>query len=181
MRASPPILGRLDPGTRRCVIRRSTDPSTERGLRSRTLDCVAGHLPKLSKQQQRVLSYIGKGYTTAQIAERLGVGHDTASVYVSKAITFVRERGRRRADEPMTLTRRERDVRTLLQNGLSNADMATLLGIGRRTAETHVGNVAPEVRREESSGPDPIRIVAGFECSAATRRSAPPVDEGWMS
>jgi DNA-binding NarL/FixJ family response regulator len=141
MRASPPILGRLDPGTRRCVIRRSTDPSTERGLRSRTLDCVAGHLPKLSKQQQRVLSYIGKGYTTAQIAERLGVGHDTASVYVSKAITFVRERGRRRADEPMTLTRRERDVRTLLQDGLSNADIAARLGIGQRTAETHVGNV----------------------------------------
>jgi DNA-binding CsgD family transcriptional regulator len=52
--------------------------------------------------------------------------------------------GRRRAAAargPASLTRREQEVAELAVAGLSTRDIATQLGIGDRTVETHLDNV----------------------------------------
>jgi DNA-binding CsgD family transcriptional regulator len=97
--------------------------------------------PKLSPQEQRVLELIGKGYSTERIAQRLGVTRGMAAQHAHAAIAFVKRRGRLEQGEESRLTPRQEDVAKLLREGLSDAEIAVRLGIGRRTAETHVGHV----------------------------------------
>jgi len=65
---------------------------------------------------------------------------------------------RRRADarSPEHLTARETEVARLLTSGYTDREMATMLGIGRRTVETHAANVRAKLglksRRELRRG-----------------------------
>jgi DNA-binding CsgD family transcriptional regulator len=51
------------------------------------------------------------------------------------------EQRRDRLPCPTSLTRREREVLTLLQPRLSDAEIAAILGIGVRTVEHHVASL----------------------------------------
>jgi len=65
---------------------------------------------------------------------------------------------RRRTDRrsPERLTARETEVATLLTSGYMDREIATMLGIGRRTVETHAANVRAKLglksRRELRRG-----------------------------
>jgi DNA-binding CsgD family transcriptional regulator len=50
-------------------------------------------------------------------------------------------RGRPDSRSPERLTARETEVANLLTSGYTDREMATMLGIGRRTVETHAANV----------------------------------------
>jgi DNA-binding CsgD family transcriptional regulator len=52
-----------------------------------------------------------------------------------------RESWQRHGWSPERLTARETEVATLLASGYTDREIATMLGIGRRTAETHVSNL----------------------------------------
>jgi DNA-binding CsgD family transcriptional regulator len=54
---------------------------------------------------------------------------------------FLTSGSRRRHQWPERLTARETEVATLLASGYMDREIATMLGIGRRTAETHASNV----------------------------------------
>lgn len=49
--------------------------------------------------------------------------------------------GRRAADLPFTLTKRERDVLTTISRGFSNAEVAEMLGMSPQTVPVHTRNI----------------------------------------
>jgi len=102
---------------------------------------MVSRLPKLSPQEQRVLAMIGKGYSTPLIAERLGVSRGMAAQHVHHVIELVKQRGRFEAGEEARLTPRQQQVAVYLRRGASDPEIATELGLGVRTVETHVAAV----------------------------------------
>ncbi|MDQ3689067.1 MAG: helix-turn-helix transcriptional regulator [Chloroflexota bacterium] len=98
--------------------------------------------PRFTAQYRAVLAHIGEGCTTAEIAERLGTTPDTAANYVRGVTALVAQRGRYEAGvEEWPLSRREAEVQGLLKEGLTDPQIASRLGIGVRTAESHVASV----------------------------------------
>ena len=95
----------------------------------------------LPPREQQVLALIGHGSSTSEIARELGVGYDTASQYVSTVIGYVKRRGHSERGEPPTLTARQQAVLELLVHGQTDKEIAAALGIGIRTAESHVQRV----------------------------------------
>jgi DNA-binding CsgD family transcriptional regulator len=56
------------------------------------------------------------------------------------------EHRRAEGSVPERLTARETEVANLLMRGHTDREMATMLGIGRRTVETHAANVRAKLR-----------------------------------
>ena len=97
---------------------------------------------RFTARQRAVLSLIGEGLTNAGIAERLRISPETAARKVSEVVGLVAQRDRLQSGvEEGLLTRREREVHQLLKDGLSDPEIAVRLGIGIRTAETHVAHI----------------------------------------
>lgn len=94
-------------------------------------------LPRFTAQQREILRLIAESYTTDEIAASLGVKRATAKTLVSRVVQLVGLRGRHERAEAADLTRREAEVAHLLRLGLSDREIADVLGIGLRTAEHH--------------------------------------------
>ena len=56
------------------------------------------------------------------------------------------ELAQRKGSIPERLTARETEVANLLMRGYTDREIATVLGVGRRTAETHAANVRAKLR-----------------------------------
>jgi DNA-binding CsgD family transcriptional regulator len=61
-------------------------------------------------------------------------------------ISNAAEPARRNGPIPECLTARENEVANLLMRGFTDREIATMLGIGRRTVETHAANVRAKLR-----------------------------------
>jgi DNA-binding CsgD family transcriptional regulator/tetratricopeptide (TPR) repeat protein len=81
--------------------------------------------------------------TIAQVAASLpdGAFRDEFLAHTTELLPADRSPAARRDRNTFTLTAREREVVTLVARGLSNRDIADVLSIGERTAETHVGHI----------------------------------------
>jgi predicted ATPase/DNA-binding CsgD family transcriptional regulator len=74
-------------------------------------------------------------------AEGAGFGLDETIDYALDEKPTKAIRARAHGSEPDILTRREREIATLVARGMSNKEIAAALVISRRTVETHVENI----------------------------------------
>ncbi|MPY99191.1 MAG: hypothetical protein GEU97_14560 [Actinophytocola sp.] len=92
------------------------------------------------EQQDQVREALGGRRFDAEFSDGVLMPTDDAIVFALDERELPREAaGSAREDE--TLTRREREVASLIANGLSNKEIATKLVIARRTAEAHVEHI----------------------------------------
>jgi DNA-binding NarL/FixJ family response regulator len=123
-------------------IRDTTEWDTERPLRTGpTSPYMHTRLRALAPRQRVVLELIGRGYSTPEIAQELGIKQDVARLHVTRVIAFVKSRGHLEKGEEASLTRRQEDVLQLMRKGMTDREIAVQLGLGRRTVETHAGQV----------------------------------------
>ncbi|MPY85168.1 MAG: LuxR family transcriptional regulator [Actinophytocola sp.] len=91
------------------------------------------------EQQEQVRRALGAKRFDAEFHGGRTMNADDAIVFALDERELVPEPTSARADE--SLTRREREVATLIADGLSNKEIATKLVIARRTAEAHVEHI----------------------------------------
>jgi DNA-binding CsgD family transcriptional regulator len=65
-------------------------------------------------------------------------------------------------DSPTQLSAREREVLALIAEGQSNKEIATLLGIGVRTIETHREHIMRRLNIRSVAGLTKYAIMHGF-------------------
>jgi two-component system, NarL family, response regulator LiaR len=90
------------------------------------------------------LSVLTKSVPASVIAEALRAAVEGRGYWENGAAELVlRSRSRRRKDaDPFSgLTGREREVMAMLGSGLTNDEIATELGLSRKTVKVHVGNL----------------------------------------
>ena len=94
---------------------------------------VSGYVPRAASVQDlvTVLEGVGRG-------ELLCSAHTAATLWRRVAALAATTGG---TTQEQTLTRREREIGTLLEAGLSNKDIATRLGIEVATVKNHVHNL----------------------------------------
>jgi len=125
---------------------------------------VSGYVPRAASVQDlvTVLEGVGRG-------ELLCSAHTAATLWrrVAALAATVGE-----TTQEQTLTRREREIGTLLEAGLSNKDIATRLGIEVATVKNHVHNLLEklEVHRR---GQAVARLQGRFQGGGGGRRATP--------
>ncbi len=95
----------------------------------------------LPPRYQAVAELLAKGYSPADIAARLGVRESTAGYYISRVRSHQWQVQMARTGVPPQFSRRETQVAALLERGMADAEIATELGIGVRTVESHVSRI----------------------------------------
>ncbi|MFI6099231.1 ATP-binding protein [Lentzea sp. NPDC051213] len=92
------------------------------------------------RHEQRLKVALGEaGY---EAAVRRGIDHDdNLGAVVRRALSGPRSKAGRVARSPSPLTERERQVAALTAEGMTNREIAAVLGIAQRTAETHVDRI----------------------------------------
>jgi len=122
---------------------------------------VSGYVPRAASVQDlvTVLEGVGRG-------ELLCSAHTAATLWRRVAALAATTGGGETAHE-QPLTRREREIGTLLEAGLSNKDIATRLGIEVATVKNHVHNLLEklEVHRR---GQAVARLQGRFQGRRAT-------------
>jgi DNA-binding NarL/FixJ family response regulator len=71
-------------------------------------------------------------------------------------------RGTTDGDSAMQLTPREREVLTQIAEGLSNKEVANVLGVGVRTVETHRERIMRKLNIHSVAGLTRFAIAKGF-------------------
>ena len=96
-----------------------------------------------TKREQEILELVGRGLSSVEIAQRLGIGRATVETHVRSAMAKLGASRRLEAarllrggasDAPPRLPREEAELLRLLARGLSVSAAAEQLGLSRRTA-----------------------------------------------
>jgi predicted ATPase/DNA-binding CsgD family transcriptional regulator len=90
---------------------------------------------------EQTLAALGTETFDTAFTDGAGFGLDETIRYALDEKSTKTARGPAHASGPGRLTRREREIATLVARGMSNKEIAATLVIGRRTVETHVQNI----------------------------------------
>ncbi len=121
---------------------------------------VSGYVPRAASVQDlvTVLEGVGRG-------ELLCSAHTAATLWRRVAALAATAGG---TAQEQTLTRREREIGTLLEAGLSNKDIATRLGIEVATVKNHVHNLLEKLEVHRRG-----QAVARLQGQSHVRRPTP--------
>jgi len=121
---------------------------------------VSGYVPRAASVQDlvTVLEGVGRG-------ELLCSAHTAATLWRRVAALAATTGG---TTQEQTLTRREREIGTLLEAGLSNKDIATRLGIEVATVKNHVHNLLEKLEVHRRG-----QAVARLQGRAQAQRATP--------
>ena len=108
------------------------------------------------------IGYLMKNVSADQLAEAIRAAHAGRSTLAPEAADVLVRAVSAPKPVPDTLTTREREVLTLMAEGLTNADIADRLVIGVSTVKTHVSNVMSKLGVSSRTEASATAIRRGF-------------------
>lgn len=91
--------------------------------------------------QAGAISYLLKNVSGQDLAEAIRAAHAGRSILAPEAVQALIKSGEPEPAPSYDLTRREREVLSLLTKGLNNAEIAAQLNISPSTVKAHVSNI----------------------------------------